>query len=69
LSPRVYHQAHIAGTTLNATNGRDKLLGVALTVPVIHADGREVPMQLHVISRLLSDGERVFAATLTPAPA
>ena len=37
--PARYHQAHIAGTTLNATNGRDVLLGVPLVVPMVRADG------------------------------
>jgi PAS domain S-box-containing protein len=65
--PARYHQAHIAGTTLNATNGRDKLLGVPITVPVVLADGREEPMSLVVVPRLLDDHETVFVATMTPA--
>ena len=65
--PSRYHQAHIAGTTLNATNGRDTLLGVPLTVPFVLADGREMPMQLHVVPRLLDTGDGVFVATITPA--
>ena len=64
--PTRYHQAHIAGTTLNATNGRDNLLGVPLTVPVVHASGHELLLQLRVDPRLLEDGDRVFIATLTP---
>jgi PAS domain S-box-containing protein len=61
--PPRYHQAHIAGTTLNATNGRDTLLGVRLTVPVVRADGAEVPVGLCVTPRIL-DGTRVFVADL-----
>lgn len=30
--PERFHQAHIAGTTLHVTNGRDPLLGIDLTV-------------------------------------
>jgi PAS domain S-box-containing protein len=62
--PPRYHQAHIAGTTLNATNGRDKLLGLPLTVPVVLADGTETPMRLQVDPQLLGTGETVFVATL-----
>jgi PAS domain S-box-containing protein len=66
--PTRYHQAHIAGTTLNATNGRDKLLGVPLTVPMVMADGRERPVRLLVVPRLLDGGETVFVANIAPAP-
>lgn len=65
--PSRYHQAHIAGTTLNATNGRDTLLGVPITVPFVVADGREVLMRLQVVPRMLEGGEGVFVATITPA--
>lgn len=61
--PYRYHQAHIAGTTLNATNGRDNLLGVRLQVPIVRADGTEVPVDLEVSPRLL-DGTRVFVADM-----
>jgi PAS domain-containing protein len=64
--PQRYHQAHIAGTTLNATNGRDALLGVPLTVPVVLADGGEAAMRLLVVPQLLDTGETVFVATLNP---
>lgn len=62
--PRRYHQAHIAGTTLHATNGRDHLLDVPLTVPVVRADGTEVRVELQVVPRRLDDEHRVFVATL-----
>ena len=59
--PHRYHQAHIAGTTLNATNGRDELLSLPLTVPVLRADGSEVPVGLCVRPALF-EGRRVFVA-------
>lgn len=62
--PERYHQAHIAGTTLHATNGRDQLLDVPLTVPVVRADGTEVHVELRVVPRRLDDEHRVFVATL-----
>jgi PAS domain S-box-containing protein len=65
--PQRYHQAHIAGTTLNATNGRDKLLDTRLTVPVVRADGTEVAIGLCVTPRQLGD-RRVFVADLALPP-
>jgi PAS domain S-box-containing protein len=62
--PARFHQAHVAGTTLHVTNGRDVLLDRWLTVPVVRADGTEVPVELHVESRLLDGGSRAFVAHL-----
>jgi len=63
--PHRYHQAHIAGTTLNATNGRDRLLDVPLIVPVLRADDTEALVQLRVVPRRLDNGDRVFVAHFT----
>jgi PAS domain S-box-containing protein len=60
--PARFHQAHIAGTTLNATNGRDNLLGVTLEVPMVRADGAEVRVRLEVCPERLADERRVFVA-------
>lgn len=62
--PVRYHQAHIAGITLNATNGRDILLGVPLVVPMTRADGTEVSVQLEVCPERLEEGHRVFVARI-----
>ncbi len=59
--PHRYHQAHIAGTTLNASNGRDALLDTPVTVPVLRADATEVAVRLRVVARR-SRGSRVFVA-------
>lgn len=64
--PDRFHQAHIAGTTLNATNGRDTLLGVAITVPMVRADGRELPVHIEVKAERHSDDRRVFVARFRP---
>lgn len=61
--PARYHQAHIAGTTLHATNGRDTLLGVRITVPLVRADGTEAMVGLRVTPRTLG-ATRVFAADM-----
>lgn len=61
--PARFHPAHIAGTTLHATNGRDNLIGVPVIVPMVRADGSEVQVQLTVRPTLLPNAQRVFVAT------
>jgi PAS domain S-box-containing protein len=64
--PARFHQAHIAGTTLHATNGRDNLLGVPIDVPMVRADGAEVPVRIEVRPQQLDDSRRVFVARFRP---
>ena len=66
--PPRFHQAHVAGTTLHATNGRDVLLDVPLQVPVVHADGIERVLGIRVTAHR-ADSQAYFLATLTPAVA
>ncbi len=65
--PARFHQAHITGTTLNATNGRDKLLGVPITVPMLRADGVEVQVDIEVRPQRLDNDHRVFVARFRPS--
>lgn len=65
--PSRYHQAHIAGTTLHATNGRDNLLGVPVKVPMVRADGSEVLVWLEVRPERLAGDQGVFIARFRPA--
>ena len=60
--PARFHQAHIAGTTLHATNGRDNLLDVPVDVPMVRADGTEVAVRLVVRVERLADESRVSVA-------
>ncbi len=60
--PPRFHQAHIAGTALHQTNGRSVLLGVDLTVPVLRADGVEVPMRVRIEPQVLDTGLRAYVA-------
>jgi PAS domain S-box-containing protein len=60
--PQRFHQAHIAGTTLHATNGRDVLLDLWLDVPLVRADGTEVVVGLHVEPKRLGGGLHLFVA-------
>lgn len=60
--PSRFHQAHIAGTTFHATNGRANLLDVPLEAPMVCADGSELPVTLEVRSVRLDDEHQVFVA-------
>ena len=60
--PARLHQAHIAGTTLHATNGRDVLLNRWVTVPAVRADGTEIEVELNVTTRRVHDDMQVFVA-------
>lgn len=65
--PARYHQAHIAGTTLHTTNGRDNLLRVPLTVPMVRADGTEIIVHIEVRPHRLDEDHCVFVARFTAA--
>ncbi|MBA2774855.1 MAG: ATP-binding protein, partial [Nocardioidaceae bacterium] len=56
--PSRYHQAHIAGTALHMTNGRDAFIGVTITAPVVLGDDSEEPVSLVVQSHPLPHGHR-----------
>ena len=64
--PDRFCQAHVAGTTLHATNGRDNLLDVPVRVPMLRADGSEVDVELTVSPRAYDDGRRAFVALFEP---
>jgi PAS domain S-box-containing protein len=66
--PARFRQAHIAGTTLHVVNGRQPLLGVRVTVPVLLADGTEATTELLVEPRRRSAGRKVFIAEFFPVP-
>ena len=67
--PARFRQAHIAGTTLHVVNGRQPLLGVRVTVPVLLADGTEATSELLIEPRRRSAGRKVFIAEFFPLPA
>ncbi len=59
--PPRFHQAHIAGTTLHATNGRDVLLNQWVVVPAVRADGSEVTVELRVETQRANDAHHFVA--------
>ncbi len=65
--PERFRQAHVAGTTLNATSGRDALLDVPVRVPVVRADGSELEVEMLVAPTARPDGRCVFVARLARA--
>lgn len=65
--PERFRQAHIAGTTMNATNGRDILLEVPIRVPMVRADASEILVDIEVRPESLQDGRRVFVARFRSA--
>jgi PAS domain S-box-containing protein len=64
--PERFRQAHIAGTTLHATNGRDRLLDVPVRVPMVCADGSEVEVEMVVREVSYADGRHAFVARFEP---
>ena len=64
--PERFRQAHVAGVTLNATNGRDVLLDVPVQVPMVRVDGSEVDVELTVTTQSFDHGRRAFVARFRP---
>ncbi len=60
--PERFHQAHVAGTTMHASHGRDVLLDQVVRVPVVRADGSEVVAAFEVTAQRLDADDRVFVA-------
>ena len=65
--PARFRQAHIAGTTLHLTNGRDVLLDAPVVVPMLRADGSEVTVELTVRVDQDEAGHRLFVGSFTAA--
>lgn len=63
--PHRFRQAHVAGMTLHAINGRSPLLQQEVTVPVLRADGSEQEATL-LLQSVPVARERVFLAELRP---
>ena len=62
--PVRFHQAHLAGFTMNLAAGRSPLIGRAVVVPALRRDGTEVMVELLVTSHSLPNGRRLFIAEL-----
>lgn len=67
--PARFHQAHLAGFTMNLAAGRSPLIGRPVVVPALRRDGVEVLVELVVNSHPLPGGRRLFIAELNPSVA
>jgi hypothetical protein len=57
----------LAGFTRYIATGKARLIGRAVTVPVLRGDGSEIDALLRVQARPAAGGRTVFVAVLEPA--
>jgi PAS domain S-box-containing protein len=69
LIPPHLREAHVAGFTRHLTTGKAHVLGVPLTLPVLHADGTEVLCVFRVEQAPATAGRSVYVAWIEPVPA
>ena len=67
--PQRFREAHIAAFTLHLLTDRTTILDRTVTVPALHRDGSEVPVDLFVRRETAGGGRAVFVATLRAADA
>jgi PAS domain S-box-containing protein len=68
LIPPRLREAHVAGFTRHLTTGEAHVLDVALTLPVLRADGSELQARFLVQRASLSSGRAVYLAWIEPLP-
>lgn len=66
LIPPVLREAHVAGFTRHLTTGEAHVLGVPLTLPVLHNDGHEIPCRFLVEQAAPRNRRAVYLAWITP---
>ncbi|MCW2607341.1 MAG: putative sensor protein, partial [Frankiales bacterium] len=66
LIPPALREAHVAGFTRHLTTGEAHVLGVPLTLPVLHRDGSEVPCTFLVEPGPVAQGRAVYLAWIEP---
>jgi PAS domain S-box-containing protein len=66
LIPPALREAHVAGFTRHLTTGEAHVLGVPLRLPVLHADGREVPCDFLVEQLPPRGGRSAYLAWIQP---
>ena len=69
LIPPHLREAHLASFKAYLTTGVSTVLGRELTMPLLHADGRELPCLMTITQVGTRVGHPVFSATITPAAA
>ena len=68
LIPPQLREAHVAGFTRHLTTGAAHVLDVALTLPVLRADGSELQATFLVQRAPTSRGSAVYLAWIEPLP-
>ncbi len=64
IMPVRLREQHVAAFTSHLATGRDRLLGVELALPVLHADGREIPCRILISKDPTSGGKTVYVASI-----
>jgi PAS domain S-box-containing protein len=67
LIPPALREAHVAGFSRHLSSGQARLLGVPLTLPVLHHDGRELACRL-LLEQAPIAGRRVYLAWIDQVP-
>ncbi len=65
IMPARLREQHVAAFTSHLATGRDRLLGVELRLPVLHAEGHEIPCRVLINRDSTSRGRVVYVASFT----
>lgn len=66
LIPPALREAHVAGFSRHLSTGQTHVLGVPLTLPVLHKDGTELPCSFLVERAPVGGGRPVYLAWIEP---
>ena len=66
LVPHRYREAHVAGFSRHLSTGDSRVLGVAIDLPVLRADGTEIMCSFHIETDPTAIGHGVYLAWITP---
>lgn len=64
--PPAWREAHVAGFSRHLSTGESRVLGVPLELPVLAADGREIPCRVLIERATENPGRPVFVAWIDP---
>lgn len=66
LIPPQLREAHVAGFSRHLSTGEAHVLGVPLTLPVLHADGTQIPCTFMVEQAAAGPGRSMYLAWIEP---
>lgn len=66
LVPERFRQAHVAGFIRHVSTGATTVTGVALELPLLHRDGREIPCRFLLETRRTGRGRALYLAWIDP---